>query len=307
MPQKGHFYWLFICFRILIGKFVIIIKSNTIIMKNTLLVLLLSVSLYTNAQIVSVMSYNIRLDVASDGDNRWDNRKEMLAAQVNVLTPDFMGIQEALPHQMDYLNASLKGYNSIGVARDNGKRDGEFSAIFYNAGKFRVLEQSTFWLSQTPDKVSFGWDAACRRVCTYGLFQNLKTKEKIWIFNTHFDHVGNTARLNSAKLILEKIKQVNRNNFPFVLTGDFNLEDDSEAIKLLTAQLNDSRNVAEQISGPVATYNGFESAPATKRIDYIFVPQKGIAVEHFKTIREQKSNRYPSDHFPIYAELRIKK
>mgnify|MGYP000980888119 CR=1 FL=1 len=122
-----------------------------------------------------------------------------------------------------------------------------------------------------------------------------------------FDHVGNTARVNSAKLILEKIKQVNKNNFPFVLTGDFNLEDDSEAIKLLTTHLNDSRSIAEEVSGPAATFNGFENIPATKRIDYIFVPQKGIAVEHFKTIREQKSNRYPSDHFPVYAELRIKK
>ena len=277
-------------------------------MKNTLLVLLLLVSLYSNAQIVTVMSYNIRLDVASDGENRWDNRKEMLAAQVNQLTPDFMGVQEALPQQMDYLNASLKGYSSIGVARDNGKRDGEFSAIFYNAAKFKVLEQSTFWLSQTPDRVSYGWDAACRRVCTYGLFQNLKTRERIWIFNTHFDHVGNTARLNSAKLILDKIKQVNTNNFPFVLTGDFNLDDDSEAIKLLTMHLNDSRTVAEDISGPVATFNGFDTAtPATRRIDYIFTPQKGIAVENFRTIKEAKSNRYPSDHFPIYAELRIKK
>ena len=152
-------------------------------MKKLALIVLLLTVYSNNAQIVTVMSYNIRLDVASDGENRWDNRKEMLAAQVNVLTPDFMGVQEALPQQMDYLNTALKGYNSIGVARDNGKRDGEFSAIFYNASRFKVLEQSTFWLSQTPEKVSFGWDAACRRVCTYGLFQNLKTREKIWVFN----------------------------------------------------------------------------------------------------------------------------
>ena len=260
-----------------------------------------------NAQDVKVLSYNIRLDVASDAVNRWDNRKEILTTQVIKLSPDFMGVQEALPQQMDYLDISLKGYDYIGVGRDDGKREGEFSAIFYDTNKYKVLEQSTFWLSETPDKVSFGWDAACRRVCTYGLFENLKTKQKIWIFNTHFDHLGDVARLNSAKLIMQKIKELNKDNLPFVLTGDFNLEDNSESIKLIASQLNDSKTAAKKTSGPIATFNGFKvNEPATKRIDYIFVP-KSIMITEYKVIEELKDNRYPSDHFPVYVELKVEK
>ncbi|MFD2603597.1 endonuclease/exonuclease/phosphatase family protein [Flavobacterium suzhouense] len=259
-----------------------------------------------NAQDITVMSYNIRLDVASDVENRWDNRKEMLASQVLQKNPDFMGVQEALPQQMDYLNENLKNYKYIGVGRDDGKREGEFSAIFYNTSKYKVIEQSTFWLSSTPDKVSMGWDAACKRVCTYGLFENLKTKQKIWVFNTHFDHIGNTARQNSARLILDKIKAVNTNNFPFALTGDFNLEPDSEPIKLITTQLNDCRIVAEETSGSVATFNGFNMKEKPKvRIDYVFVP-KTITVNKYETLVDVKYNRYPSDHFPVYVELTVK-
>lgn len=260
----------------------------------------------TNAQDITVMSYNIRLDVASDGENRWDNRKEMLSSQVLQKNPDFMGVQEALPQQVDYLNENLKNYKYIGVGRDDGKREGEFSAIFYNTSKYKVIEQSTFWLSSTPDKVSMGWDAACKRVCTYGLFENLKTKQKIWVFNTHFDHIGNTARQNSAKLILDKIKAVNTNNFPFVLTGDFNLEPDSEPIKLITTQLNDSRIVAEETSGSVATFNAFNMKEKPKvRIDYVFIP-KTITVNKYETLVDVKYHRYPSDHFPVYVELKVK-
>jgi endonuclease/exonuclease/phosphatase family metal-dependent hydrolase len=259
-----------------------------------------------NAQDVKVLTYNIRLDIASDGENRWDNRKETLAAQVVKLSPDFMGVQEALPQQMDYLDENLKAYDYIGVGRDDGKREGEFSAIFYNTSKYRVVQQSTFWLSETPDKVSFGWDAACRRVCTYGLFENLKTKQKIWVFNTHFDHIGTVARINSAKLILSKIKALNTNNFPLVLTGDFNLEPETDPIKLITTQLNDSRIMAEDISGPVATFNAFNvKEPAKGRIDYVFVP-KSIEVVKYKALQEQKNYRYPSDHFPVYVELKLK-
>lgn len=261
----------------------------------------------TTAQNVKVMSYNIRLDVASDGENRWNNRKDMLIAQVLKLSPDFMGVQEALPQQIDYLNVNLKGYKYIGVGRDDGKREGEFSAIFYNASQYKMLQQSTFWLSKTPDKASFGWDAACRRVCTYGLFENVKTKKKIWIFNTHFDHIGDIARVNSARMILAKIKEVNTENLPFALTGDFNLEDDSESIKLLSLEISDAKNVAKKVSGPVATFNNFKTdEPATKRIDYIFVPKNGVDVTNYRVIEELKSKRYPSDHFPVYVELKVK-
>lgn len=275
-------------------------------MKN-LTCLLLLISLSSVAQSVKVMTYNIRLDVASDGENRWDSRKDFLAAQVLFNEPDFLGVQEAQHHQMQYLGKALTSYNHIGVGRDDGGTGGEYSAIFYNNSRFRLLTQSTFWLSPTPDKVSIGWDAAYKRVCTYGLFEEVKTHKKLWVFNTHFDHVGNVARTESAKLILQKIKELNKDNFPFVLTGDFNLEDSSESIRLILTQLNDSKAVANFTFGPPGTFNGFKFyEPVTARIDYVFVPKSNVTVKKYAVLSDSKDCRYPSDHLPVLAELEFR-
>jgi endonuclease/exonuclease/phosphatase family metal-dependent hydrolase len=261
-----------------------------------------------HSQTLKIMTYNIRLDVASDGDDRWDKRKDFLASQVCFYQPDIMGIQEALPQQVTFLDAALADYDHIGVGRDDGKSQGEHSAIYYNSKKFKVVQQNTFWLSETPDKPTKGWDAAYNRVCTYGLFLNVKTKVQFWVFNTHFDHMGNVARVESAKLILKKIKEVNKQNLPFVLTGDFNLEDKSESIKLIESQLNDSKKVAKQVFGPDGTFNNFQFVtPVTMRIDYIFTPKTGIKVNKYAVLSDSKNCRYPSDHLPVYAELTIEK
>lgn len=270
------------------------------------LAMLLSLQGITAQNITKVMTYNIRLDVESDGDNRWDKRKDLLAGQVRFYEPDFMGVQEALPQQMHYLDETLTAYDYIGVGRDDGKEKGEFSAIFYNKDKYKVIKQSTFWLSQTPEKPGLGWDAACNRVCTYGLFENLKTKKKFWVFNTHFDHVGKTARMESAKLILAKIKELNKEGYPFVLTGDFNLTEDNESIKRITESLNDTRKVAKLVYGPDGTWNGFDfSKPATERIDYIFVPKKNVSVTKYAILSDNKNNHYYSDHLAVYTELEV--
>lgn len=275
-------------------------------MKN-LTCLLLLISLSSVAQSMKVMTYNIRLDVAADGENRWDNRKDFLASQVLFNEPDFLGVQEAQHHQMQYLGKALTSYNHIGVGRDDGATGGEYSAIFYNNSRFRLLTQSTFWLSPTPDKVSIGWDAAYKRVCTYGLFEEVKTHKKLWVFNTHFDHVGNVARTESAKLILQKIKELNKDNFPFVLTGDFNLEDSSESIRLILTQLNDSKAAAIFTFGPSGTFNGFKfQEPVTTRIDYIFVPKTNVTVKKYAVLSDSKDCRYPSDHLPVLAELEFR-
>ncbi|MFP5436823.1 MAG: endonuclease/exonuclease/phosphatase family protein [Bacteroidia bacterium] len=271
------------------------------------LVLLLSLQGILAQTTTKVMTYNIRLDVESDGENRWDKRKGLLANQVRFYEPDFMGVQEALPQQMHYLDETLPAYDFIGVGRDDGKEKGEFSAIFYNKDKFKVVKQSTFWLSQTPEKPGLGWDAACNRVCTYGLFENLKTKKKIWVFNTHFDHIGTTARMESAKLILTKIKELNKEGYPFVLTGDFNLTEDNESIQRITAELNDTRKVAKLVYGPDGTWNAFDfTKPATERIDYIFIPKKNVTVTKYAILSDNKNNRYYSDHLAVYSELEIK-
>ncbi|MFL9843477.1 endonuclease/exonuclease/phosphatase family protein [Flavobacterium rhizosphaerae] len=263
----------------------------------------------TSAQQVKVMTYNIRLNTASDGENRWDNRKEMLTGQVLFYEPDFMGVQEALPEQMQFLNTNLDSiYSSIGAGRDDGKNKGEFSAVFYNKKKYKLIESNTFWLSETPEKPSKGWDAAYNRVCTYGKFKNTKTGQELWMFNTHFDHVGDVARNESAKLILKTIQEVNKQNLPFILTGDFNLEPESQPIITISKEMNDSKLAADFTYGPQGTFNGFEfTKPVTNRIDYIFTSKNGIKVKKYAVLSNSDLCRYPSDHFPVYAELEIKK
>lgn len=272
------------------------------------LVLLLFTCLL-HAQDVKVMTYNIRLDTDSDGENRWDMRKDFLAGQVRFYHPDFMGVQEAKIRQMNYLDSTLTGYKSIGRGRDDSPTQGEFSAIFYDASKFKVLKESTFWLSETPEAVSKGWDAMYERICTYGLFENLRTKKKIYVFNTHLDHVGETARTNSVKLIWQKIQELNTGHYPVILTGDFNSEVTSKAYLYLSARMNDTRTVSEaRPFGPDGTFNAFEfNKPVTTLIDYIFTSIDDIAVKKYAVLSDSRNCRYPSDHLPVYAELFLKK
>lgn len=172
--------------------------------------------------------------------------------------------------------------------------------------KFRVIKQSTFWLSETPDKKSKGWDAALERICTYALFEEIATGKKLYVFNTHLDHVGEAARTNSTKLILEKIAAINTDKLPVILTGDFNAEPSSEAYKTLTQTLNDSRTASkDKPIGPSGTFNGFKfNEPVTKLIDYIFV-SKDITVLKYAVLNDSHEGRYPSDHLPVLALLKF--
>jgi len=261
------------------------------------------------AQDLKIMSYNLRLDIASDKENQWSNRKEYLTDQVKFYNPDFMGVQEALPNQMEFIDQTLTSHKFIGKGRDDGQSKGEHSAIFYNSDKFKLLEENTFWLSETPEKPSKGWDAAYNRVCTYGLFQNKTTKKKVWIFNTHFDHVGDVARAESSKLILVKIKEINKEDLPVILTGDFNLESETLPLKLIKEELDDAQKVCKGVVfGPEGTFSNFEfNKPVTLRIDYIFISRNKMEVMKFATLSDSKNCRYPSDHFPVYAEINFKK
>ena len=191
---------------------------------NWILFLLLSFSIcQVNAQTLRVMTYNIRLDIASDGENDWTHRKDFFASQVQFYEPDIFGVQEAMPHQVTDIAAALSAYNYIGTGRD-GIGKGESSNIYYKKDRFILKEQNTFWLSETPDTVSKGWDAAYRRVCTYGLFKDKKTKKIFWLFNTHLDHVGEQARTKGIELIIAKIAALNKNNYPVIFMGDLNSE-----------------------------------------------------------------------------------
>ncbi|QXP55292.1 endonuclease/exonuclease/phosphatase family protein [Cellulophaga sp. HaHa_2_95] len=257
-------------------------------------------------QTTSVMSYNIRLDVASDGENAWPFRKDFVVDQLKFYSPDIFGIQEGTPQQTAYLAAQLDNYTFIGVGRDGGDK-GEYSAIFYNSIEFSVAEENTFWLSETPTEVSMGWDAACNRVCTYGLFTNKDTKQKFWVFNTHLDHKGAIARAKGVQLILNKIKEVNTKDYPVVLTGDFNLEPTDEVIATVKNVLSDAKEVAHLSFGPEGTFNAFKFTTAVKRrIDYIFIARTTIKVNKYAVLSDSKELKYPSDHLPVYIEFEIK-
>ncbi len=271
------------------------------------LMTILAINAATSAQKRRLMTYNIRLDLASDGENAWPNRKEYWASQVTFHEPDIFGIQEALPNQVTDIATMLPNYNYVGIGRD-GVGKGESSNIFYKKDRFKVLEENTFWLSETPDKISKGWDAALNRVCTYALFKDDKSKQTFWIFNTHLDHMGELARTNSIKLILSKIKQLNTKNYPVFLMGDFNSEPTEERIVNLKKEMLDSRDICEETPfGPSGTFNAFKhNETVTKRIDYIFLSKGNpFKVRKYAVLSDSKDLKYPSDHLPVYIELKF--
>jgi len=278
-------------------------------MKKTvvLLLTLLVFSCSSEKESYKIMTYNIRYDNANDGDNQWSERKDFLSNQVAFYNPDIFGIQEGLNHQVQYLDSAFTNYNYIGVGRDDGKTKGEYSAIFYNKEKFVILNEGTFWLSDTPDKISVGWDASMECICTYGLFKNKVTNEHFFVFNTHFDHIGKIALVNSAALILKKIDEFNTNNLPVIVMGDFNLKPDTEPIQLLSKVLNDTKKASvSKPFGPIGTFNGFKfDKPVSNRIDYIFTSKQGVQVSKYAVLSDSKDCKYPSDHLPVFIELKF--
>lgn len=258
------------------------------------------------AQNIKAMTYNIKYDNKNDTVNNWNDRKEKMVQLITHYNPSFLGIQEGLHHQVTYLDNALKNHSYVGIGRDDGKEKGEYSAIFFNKNKHKVLESNTFWLSKTPAKISVGWDASMERICTYALFQNKKTKEKIFVFNTHFDHIGLLAQQNSAQLIINKIKELNKKKFPVILMGDFNLTPETKGISTITSTLKDVYHISKKpVYGPKGTFNGFTNKVMKDRIDYIFV--HGLDVKSVIQIDDKMdNNKHISDHLPVMATL-IKK
>ncbi|SFS48915.1 endonuclease/exonuclease/phosphatase family protein [Lutibacter maritimus] len=258
-------------------------------------------------QNLNVMTYNIRLDTQNDGDNRWDVRKNALLKQVLNNKVDILGIQEGLPNQVAYCDSVLVNYNFVGVGRDDGINKGEFSAIFYNKNKYQLHVQNTFWLSETPEVPSKGWDAAYPRICTYLQLSDKKSNKKFWVFNTHFDHVGVKAREEAALLILQKIRKLNTEKLPVILMGDFNLTEDSEVINYINSFLKDSKILSKnKVKDTLGTFNGFNIVKeSVDRIDFIFVSENSIKVNKYKVLREKYHGKYPSDHFPVLVNFTL--
>jgi len=275
-------------------------------MKKTLILVLSGLffvfnSCSSSSENINIMTYNIRLDTEADGINMWDNRKEGVLSLIKEESVDILGIQEGLPSQIEYLSKQLDGYSMIGEGRDGGN-NGEYSAIYFKNDNVVLEQEETFWLTETPQIPSIGWDAAIKRIVTLGVFKIKKLEKKIIVYNTHFDHVGKVAREKSASIILNHITKNNYQDKPTVVMGDFNANPDESPIKLLSEQLQDSFKVIP-VKDPIGTFSGFD--PCSKllnRIDYIFT--KKINIIDYKHIdKKLPSGLWPSDHLPILISI----
>jgi endonuclease/exonuclease/phosphatase family metal-dependent hydrolase len=278
-------------------------------MKKLSVILLLLIPVTLISQEMNIISFNIRYNTPNDGINAWPNRIEMVTGLLRFHEADIFGLQEALHGQILDIHKELPEYEWFGVGRDDGEKAGEFSPIFYKKSEFILIKNGTFWLSETPEKPSKGWDAALNRIVTWGHFQSKVTGKQFLVLNTHFDHIGKEARKNSATLIRQQVQEMtNDKNLPVVVTGDLNLTPESEPVVLLKRYLKDSREVSEEPPyGPVGTFNGFkiDADLSSNRIDYIFVRGE-ISVLKYAALSDFKEHRFPSDHLPVFARVRLK-
>ena len=248
---------------------------------------------------LKVMSYNIRLGSAQDGTNSWALRYTATGKMLEDQKPDVFGVQEALEYQVRYIE-EMCGSESVGVGRENGKKEGEHMSIFWNKKTVSMLKWGTFWLSETPEKPSKGWDAECFRTATWALMKDKKTGKKFYFVNTHLDHKGTEAQKNGLKLIVDRIAEINPDGLPMILTGDFNIEPKNPALKDLDARMQSARNIAEKTDDH-ATYNGW--GKSSTMIDYIYVSGFSSCPEYQTVTKRYEDRKFISDHYPIFARL----
>ncbi len=294
--------------------------------------LLIAFLLPVSAQQMLVGTYNIRNK--NDGDSlrgdRWGKRCQVICDQLNFLSPDIFGTQEVLHVQLQDMKRRLYNYDYIGVGRDDGKTQGEYAAIFYEKTRLRLLDHGDFWLSETPEKPSLGWDVACVRICTWGKFKDLRSKRKFYFFNLHMDHVGRVARREAAKLVVRKIREI-AGKKPVVLTGDFNVDQTDEIYRIFTESgiLKDAYAEAPIRFAENGTFNDFKPQLKTdSRIDHVFLSTGiqalayGVLTDSYWTPDTDSSTtlksvdapqeisfgkfirRNPSDHYPVLVRIR---
>ena len=251
-------------------------------------------------------TFNIRYDNPNDAPNHWDARKERVAHYIKDMGIDVFGTQEVLHNQFEDLKAMLPEFEGVGVGRDDGDTKGEYAAVFYNKNVFDALDSGTFWLSEDPTAVGkMGWDAVCVRIATWAKLQHKATGKIVMAVNTHYDHVGKEAQKQSSLLIIRKIKEIVGDQ-PAVLTGDFNVTDQSEAYQTIVSNefvLLDAHKVAEKIGGVNYSYHGFDKVEMEKRskIDFIFVtPQVKVLQSE---VTPEVKDALLSDHNPQWTEL----
>jgi len=261
-----------------------------------------------------VVTFNIRYNEPGNKENAWANRKSMVAGTIRFLEADLVGLQEVLKDQIADLEALLPEFGWTGVGRDDGKESGEFNPIFYKKKRFDVLSGSTFWLSETPDVPGRkGWDAACPRIVTWIYLKDMDAKKTFHLFNTHFDHVGETARRESAALVLRKVREIARGG-PVIVTGDFNSVEEDPVCRLLTSGtekwpgLGDARRLS--VAPPYGsnhTFNGYsQDVYPGARIDFIFSRGTG-PVLWYGVVSDKWDGRFVSDHNAVAADIVIRK
>ncbi len=265
----------------------------------------LSLCTFAQKQPINVLTYNIRLNTPNDGENAWPNRQENVKALIKFHDIDILGVQEALPEQFDFLSA-MPDFEAFGVGRDDGKRKGEFSALFFNKQRFVKRDGGTFWLSETPEIPSKGWDAALNRICTWLRLYDKQNKKEFLVFNTHYDHKGVQARIQSALLVKQKIQQI-APKLPVVFMGDLNVTPETEAVATIKSFLQDSKDITEEPPyGPSGTFNDFNyNSPLKKRIDYVFV-NNAFKVIKYAVVTDSKDQRFFSDHLPVFVKISFK-
>ncbi|MBR4774538.1 MAG: endonuclease/exonuclease/phosphatase family protein [Bacteroidales bacterium] len=273
-------------------------------MKRILLLMaaLLPLMMGCSPKTLNVMSYNIRFGKAKDGDFVWENRKGAAVAMVNDQHPAVFGVQEALDFQLEDLLKGCPDYKCVGVGREDGLHKGEHMAVFYNTGKVELENWGTYWLSETPEAPSKGWDAMCKRTATWALLKDKASGKHFYFVNTHLDHVGKEAQKNGLALVVERIGKMNPEGYPMILMGDFNVYADDPCLKDLRGIMLDAWETAKTVDdGP--TYHGY-GKDEKPHIDYIFYTGFPSCEKMLRVTREYPGCRFVSDHYPITAEFR---
>ena len=251
---------------------------------------------------VKVISYNIRVINSKDGENEWKYRAAASDAMIKDYAPDIFGLQEAMPGHLEYLNKALPKYVSVGVGREDGVSKGEHMSIYYNTKTIRLEKWGTYWLSETPDVPSKGWDAACKRTATWALLTVKSTGKQFFYVNTHLDHRGAVAQQKGLDLIVNRIAEMNPEGLPMILTGDFNVEPNCPVLAELNTRMLDARKTAEKTDSR-ATFNGWGSRAIV--IDFIYYSGFGSCPEYETIVRQYEGVPYISDHYPIMARLKF--
>ena len=249
---------------------------------------------------IKAMSFNIRTANAKDGTNSWEYRADAVLAMIQDQAPDVLGLQEALLRQVQPLIYFLDDYKWIGVGREDGKKDGEIMAILYNKKTTSLLKWGTYWLSETPDKPSKGWDAEYMRTATWALLKDKKTGKKYFLVNTHLDNSGAQARENGLALVIERIAAMNPDGYPLLLMGDFNMTLDDPSMAPAKKNLQNCRQIAAKSDDLDTCHDWGRNFSA---IDFIWEKGFGSCVEYETLTKEYGGRAYISDHYPILAKL----